>query len=280
MCIIDTEGNTDQCVGVEAIPDFVRVVTKDARVVLEVVDDIASGKLKMKNGNPVQTLAIDSASVLWAVQQEVASANAEARAARYNRPVETANSTQLDWALAKRPLKRLNTKINASPIKYLIFTAREKDEYEDQPDGTQKKIGVMPELMKGTDFEMNFALRFDYHPNGQWFAEVTKVQGKLGEMYPMGTKLSEFPIKELIKYASKLAPSAQAEKNDDDLAREIAKSEVATAGKTEASLMAFANQIGFKPDVVAKILQENGITKFEVEKYDEMKKLLQVAATG
>ena len=74
---------------------------KDSRVIKEIIDDVARSKVKFTYGKPVETLAIDSVSVLWGVQQEMAYGSAEARVIKKGFKAENSNATQLDWALVK-----------------------------------------------------------------------------------------------------------------------------------------------------------------------------------
>jgi hypothetical protein len=58
VLIIDTEGNTDQCVDVPEISEFMRVVTKDSRDVMAIMDQVAAGQITFPDGSPVETLCI------------------------------------------------------------------------------------------------------------------------------------------------------------------------------------------------------------------------------
>lgn len=51
---------------------------------------------------------------------------------------------QLDWVLTKRPIKQISNRMNASPLKFLILTARAKDIYEGVGKNPQK-VGLTPE---------------------------------------------------------------------------------------------------------------------------------------
>ena len=79
----------------------------------------------------METVCIDSWTILWSVQQEFADANAEKRASKYNRSVEEASVTQLDWGLAKRPMKMLTNRMANLPVRYLVLIGREKALYAD-----------------------------------------------------------------------------------------------------------------------------------------------------
>lgn len=267
MLIIDAEGNSDQCVDVPEINEFLRVKTKDTRAVMDIVDQVAAGQVKFPDGSPVETVAIDSASVLWSVQQEVASKSAEKRAEKYNKSKDEASLTQLDWVLAKRPLKRLSNRFNGTNVKFLILIGREKDLYEEV--GTElKRTGVTADVMKGTEYDMNVALHFQFDKEGKWFYEVTKVQGALGEIFPMNGKGTKFPVSELLKYSQSLKPDNKVEKDEEDIAAEIVKDE--TMEKTWASMLEYAKRFEITQDQLGGILKEAGFTGFQVANWDAM----------
>ena len=80
VLVIDSEGNTDQCVDMPEIPEFLRLKTKDVRKVLDILKAVKQGKIKFPDGRLVRTVTIDSASVFWGVQQTVAYTRGEDRA--------------------------------------------------------------------------------------------------------------------------------------------------------------------------------------------------------
>ena len=131
--VIDTEGKAHHAIGVDGVQEFLLAQTKDVYEILDVLEQLAAGEIKFPDGNPVQTVAIDSASVLWAVRQEAGSLMAERRAKRYKGNVnpDDVTMTMLDWTKVKRPLKRLMTKLNNSPVKYFFIISREKPLYEE-----------------------------------------------------------------------------------------------------------------------------------------------------
>ena len=139
VLLIDTEFNSDQAVDVPEIPEFMRYQTKDIRVIMEIIDEIKHGKLLFFDGQPIETFAIDSVTVLYSTAQEFGYKIAENRALKYNRDISTANMTQGDWAMIKRPLKQLQNQINGTGIRYLCMTAREKPLYEENEQGELKK---------------------------------------------------------------------------------------------------------------------------------------------
>ena len=72
ILFIDVEGNAQHCTHMKEIPPFLYVKTKDVNKVLKIIDAVAEGKLKMQDGSPIETVAIDTATILWAIQQDVA----------------------------------------------------------------------------------------------------------------------------------------------------------------------------------------------------------------
>ena len=267
VLIIDAEGNSDQCVDVPEIKEFLRVKTKDIRAVMDIVDKVANGEVKFPDGALVETVCIDSVSVLWSVQQEVASKSAEKRAERYNKSKDDATLTQLDWVLAKRPLKRLSNRFNGTNVKFLILIGREKDLYEEIA-GDLKKMGVTADVMKGTEYDMNVSLHFQFDKDGKWFYEVTKVQGALGQIFPMNGKATTFPTSELLKYSVSLKPDNQIEKGEEEIAAEIVRDE--TQEKTWASMLEYARQFNITQDQLGGILKSAGFAGFTLSKWDEM----------
>lgn len=120
-------------------------------------------------------LAIDSTSVLWSVQQE-ADYLAETRAIKKGFKAENSNATQIDWVMAKRPIKQISNRMNASPPKFLILTARAKDLYEGRGDNPQK-VGITPDIMKGMDYDVNLSLQLSYCKDNNWLSEFTRLLG-------------------------------------------------------------------------------------------------------
>lgn len=271
---IDAEGNTDQCVDmVDVIPPFLRVKTKDTRKVMEVLDQVATGKIRFPDGSPVETVCIDSVSVLWSVQQEVAAVNAEKRAKRYNKNLDEATMTQLDWVIGKRPLKRIYARLSSSPIKYLVMIAREKDLYKEKEGSNELiKIGVQPDCMKGLDYDMNLVMHFLFDEGGKWKAEVTKVQGGLGRIFPHKSIHNEFPYAKLAEYAKKIVASETAEEDETEVAEKVVEhEEQLTQPKTQAELIKYARSYGLEPRNLGSILQGAGFKEFDPNKWEDMK---------
>ena len=273
VLVIDCEGNTDQCVGMPEIPSFMRVKTKDVYQILDVMDKVAAGEITFPDGSPVETLVIDGASVLWSVRQEVGSLNAEKRARKYgNTDPDAANMVQLDWVIAKRPLKRLHARLNNPGVKYVFVTAREKDEYQeiDKPGGKKElvKMGTMMDAMRGIDYEVNIG--FQFFNDIPWKCKVVKVQGTLGSMFPLGTELAEFPHEELLAYAT-----GTGEIIEDDVAvaeRNLEREE----DKTQTDLLTWARKFnGSTPKDVAKALKAAGIESFDATRWDDMIEAIQ-----
>jgi len=232
VLMIDTEGNAEQCVTVPDIPEFLLARTKDVNEVIRVIDDVAAGRVKMPDGRAVETVAIDSTTVLWSVRKDARAIVAEEKVKRYGKTSEDASLTQLDWTMAKRPLVRMIGRLNNSPIKYLILTAREADEYIDNPQrkGEIVKVGVKPDMMKGLDYDVNLALHFmgGTKEGEAWSAEVTKVQGALGAVLPKGKRLTQFPASDILTYAGSIVVKANQDAGEDETAEAQAASEVAS----------------------------------------------------
>lgn len=265
LLLIDTEGNSDHLVNNPAIPPFLRKKTKDVREVMRIFDAACAGKIKMPDGSPVLTFCIDSVSVLWSVQTELAAALAGKRAQRYNKPADEALVTLQDWGTAKRPLKSLLTRFSNASIPFLMLIAREKDLFEGEGN-EMKKVGVTADVVKGTEYDMNFIIHTGLQ-GGKWFGEVTKVQGKLGEVFPMGKKLAKFPIDDLLAYAKEnLNPSEGHIEDDVVLAAQMAQDE---EPKTKARLMEIGAELQLSPQDIAEILKAKGLA-FDPGKWDEM----------
>lgn len=272
--LIDTEGNGEMCANHPDIPAFAYARTKDPFEVIEAVDGAASGKFKMKNGRPIQTVAIDGASVLWANQQEVAYGLARKRAEKRGlQGAESTNPTQGEWATAKRPLRMLMNRLSASPIKYLIFTAREKDLYAESKGSEMARIGVQPEWVKGSDFDMNIIFRF-YFEKGIWMYEVTKVQGYLGKNLPMGSKGTEFPTSILLSYA---LSGKVAEDNANLTVEQQIQTELAKKGpkeRTFRALQSYAIERGLDVEGLKSLLKGSGFTAYTPDQHDKMEVLI------
>jgi len=226
VLVIDAEGNAQQCTHMPEIPKFLRIATKNAREILDILDDISAGKIKFPDGELVETVSIDSVSVLWGVGQEVAAVSAEDRARKMNKKVDEANITQLDWVRAKRPMKRIMNRLAGSTIKYLVLIAREKDLYIEDKVKTLQKVGFTPDIMKGTDYDVNLALRFGFE-QGRWFCLPTKTQGGLGRIFNKDEKLYDFPMQLLKGYTDQLHLSTTKETILDD--EEVAAEQVREA---------------------------------------------------
>ena len=278
ILLIDTEGNSDVLLGHPEIPPFLRIKTKDVRQILDVLEAAAQGKLKFPDGSLVETVSLDSWTVLWGVQSDVASRMAENRAARYNKNVDEANITMTDWAKSKRPMKRVLNIINGSQIKYLVLVARQKDEYETTSGNMDaKKTGrVIPDVMKGTEYDVNLALHFTVD-GGKWAFETSKVQGSLIDLFPLGKKQTAFPFEQFFARFSGLDPSKSTKmRNEDEVTREIADAEVP---HTREELIEFGKLLGLSPMDIGSALKARGLA-FDPGKWDEMTGLLQQAANA
>ena len=275
VLLIDTEGNSDQCVGVPEIPTFLRLKTKNSREIMEMLDKVAEGKVKFPDGKPVETVAIDSWSVSWSVAQEVAAVSAEKRAAKKGYDVDGATMTQLDWVIAKRPMKRILNRLNGTTVRYFILIAREKDQYTEK-NGELIKQGVVPDVVKGTEYEMNLVLHFDFDETGKWFYEVTKVQGALGTLFPPRGKGTTFPIQELVQYASAFTPDGKRGKDEDEIAGEIVDAE--SKPRSYVELLEFGAGYGYDKESIGLLLKAAGFKSFKVDNWDGMCRAIKEAA--
>ena len=273
VLVIDSEGNTDQ-VDRDEVPPFLVVKTKDTDDVLEVIDAVDRGDLRFPTGEKVETLFIDSGSVLYAVTQEISYKTAEQRNVRYNKPKDEATLTQVDWNLGKRPIKKLYTRFNNTRIPFLLMSCREKDLYEETKPGEKndnpKKIGYTWDMMKNAEYEFNAVLRF-MMTNNQWSFEVSKVQGKLKTIFPMGRGGSKFPIAELLAYAKTIKPKTETalEMSEEQAAEKAARPSGEVLRK-ETDLIAYASSIGLDPKQIGKVLGGAGFKGFDPQRWDEM----------
>jgi hypothetical protein len=276
VLLIDSEGNGVQCVDMPEIPEFLYAPTKDVTKATRMVRAAAESKLKFSSGSGVETAMIDSASVFWSVQQEVAGTLAGNRAARYGKSPEEAAATLKDWGLAKRPLKALYTAVNNSPIKFLVFICREKDLYKEDEHNKDKleKIGFTWDGMKGLDYEMNLVLRFSYDANGKWQYEVKKVQGGLGKLFPIGKTGTKIDFPALSDYAAHLKPSEGAEENEGDVADRIAKDSETQPKKSQADLITFASQYGITAAQLGGILKTAGFSAYDATQHQAMEQAI------
>lgn len=273
--LFDTEGNSDQCIGMEEIAPFLRLKTKDTRKIVQYLDKLAAGQIKFPDGSLVETIAFDTVSLIWGIQQEVAAVNAEKRAtAKRAANPEEATMTQLDWVIAKRPMKKIANRINTLPVKFLIYIAREKDPYNEN--NTGPKLPPVPDAVKGTTYDMNLGLRFMSN-GGTWSYEVSKVQGALGKKFPMGSKGTKLDIPYLFEYAKILTGEAAVEKDDTDIAAEIVESETKPVPeKTWAEMVKFANSNGIQTIDIAPILKDAGFQSFKASEYDQIKSAIEL----
>jgi hypothetical protein len=276
VLLIDAEGNGRQCVDMPEIPEFLYAPTKDVIKAKKIIQGAADGKLKFPDGSLVETVCVDSTSVLWSVQQEVAGTLAENRAERYHRSADQATTTLQDWGKAKRPLKALYTAVNNSGIKYLVFICREKDLYKEDPNDNNKlvKVGFVWDGMKGLDYEMNLVLRFS-QDNGKWQYETKKVQGGLAKLFPIGRTGKEIDFKALFDYASRIKPSAGNEEEESETAKRIAEaSDKSAAKKSQADLITFANQYGITAAQLGAILKVAGFAAYDASRHQAMEQAI------
>lgn len=229
VLMIDTEGNAQQCFGMPDIPEFLLAATKDPEEVIATIDRVAAGKIKFPDGRPVQTVAIDSATVLWNVRKDTRALVVEKRIAKWGKSAEEASMTQLDWSMAKRPLARLNTRLANCPIKYVIFTGRLADKYQEgAKDGDMKKVGERADVVKGLDYDMNLSIRMnkpDATKGTGWSCTIDKTQGDIGRILPLGKTFDKFPIAEIIKHTSGYKPEQAHVPGEDEVAERAAEIE-------------------------------------------------------
>jgi hypothetical protein len=265
--VIDVEGKAQHAVGVKGVQDFLMVQTKDIYEILDVLEDLGAGKIKFKDGSPVETVSIDSASVLWSVRQEAGSLMAEKRATKYARggvDPDSITMTMLDWTKVKRPLKRLMTKLNNSPVKYFVITAREKPLYEEvSVNGKTEltRVGETPDIQRGVEYEVDVAFRFLSGP--PWKCRVTRTRGLLDELMPVGAEFTEFPHKELIAYATGVGAHM-----DDEV--EVAEKQAEhDRTRSRNDLIDFGKEQGLNAEEIAEALKTKGL-KFDPDKWVEM----------
>ena len=273
--LIDTEGNSDVLIGHPEISPFLRIKTKDVRQILSVLEAAAKGSLAFPDGAKVETVSLDSWTVLWGVQSDVASKMAEGRAAKKNYNVDEANITMTDWAKSKRPMKRILNMINGSQIKYLVLVARQKDEYETSGNMDAKKTGrVIPDVMKGTEYDVNLALHFEIE-GGKWSFTTTKVQGALINLFPLGKKMAKFPFEEFFARFSGIDPSKSTKMRDEDeVTGEIAESE---NPHSREELIEFGKELGLSPVDIGTALKAKGLA-FDPKRWPEMTSALEETA--
>lgn len=264
--VIDVEGKAHHAIGVPGVQEFLMVQTKDVYDILKVLDDLAAGKIKFPDGSLVETVSIDSSSVLWAVRQEAGAMMAEKRAGRRSSNIDPddVNMTMMDWNKVKRPLKRLMNKLNNSPVKYFVITAREKPLYQEIKSGNRtelQRIGEQPDLQRGVEYEVDVAFRF--LPGPPWKCRVTRTRGLLDQIMPMGTEFDTFPHEVLIDYATGSGAILQDEL---DVARDQAEHDRA---KSRSDLVEYGKGLELTTGEVAEALKAKEL-KFVSEKWPEM----------
>ena len=270
VLMLDVEGNAEHCTRMPEIPPFLYFPTKDATEILNIIDAVSAGKIKFPDGSQVETVIIDSVSVLWSVQTETAYKRGEARAKKYNKNVEDANPAQLDWVKAKRPLKRIQTQFNNSNIKYLILVAREKDLWENDKQGNLKVVGQTIDAIRNIEYEMNLSFHFSSR-DGKWFAQATKTQGKLGEKFPKECILYDFPASTLLEYAGTFKAKPQNVAADDEEAEKIVEKELAVENRTMKKFIEYAKSKGIKSATeISAALKGHGFGEFNIDNWEAM----------
>ncbi len=293
--IIDAEGNADACVGMDDVPEFMHIEEKDAYKVAEIIEEVSAGLIKFPDGRPVQTVIIDSVTVLYAVRQDAGAIRALERVKRYKKTAtdDDATLTPMDWGIIKRPLKRINGAINGAKIPFVVLISREKPLMKEVKTGGRTEMiqdGWMFDAMKGSDYEANLAFHFQKR-SAAWTATVTKVQGALSKYFPMGKVFKELDGTELLAYAETLdvnrvagateLEAAQASAERDNTERKEAvktaapKVTVVEGGKPLADVFAWITQnMGLDEKQARAKLIELKITKYNPADYDKVIKKL------
>ena len=193
------------------------------------------------------------------------------------------NAQQFDWVSVKRPLKDLYLELAGSSIEFFILVAREKEEYQNDEDKKANKPNkpkvVIPDVVKGTPYEMNLSLHFGYDDTKKWYAEVTKTQGGLRTLFPLGKRLTKLPLAELFAYAKKIdkVTTAAVERSEDEIATEIAND---TFTHTSAGLIAYGKERGCTAKDVGAALKAVSITAFDADKWSSMIAAVDVYIAG
>lgn len=275
--VIDTEGATDLCHSMPEIPPFVSLKTADIYEVIDAIEAIVAGAVKMPDGSPVQTIVIDSMSVLWHVRQEAGLLNAEARVRRKSKGgplnLDTIDMSFHDWGKAKRPIRQLMNRLNSIPF-HVVITARQRDEYAKRP-GAQSdtdlvKVGATFDAEKNLDYEVDLALHMEVDRDGKWSCAVSKVRGRMGKSFPVGRRFTEFPGRELLGAAQTQGEISQP---PDMLAAAQANAKVNSAQSPKpsmAGLVSYAASLGLGRDALRELLAENGITTYHPNRHQEM----------
>ena len=272
VLLIDVEGNSDHCIGMDEIPPFIRLVSKDIYEILDAIEQVSSGKITFPDGRPVQTIGIDGLSVLWSVRQEVGDLAAKARAKKYNRAFDPdkSNLVQLDWVKIKKPLKKLYAKMNISGVKYFVVTARSKDLYVEDDKGNLEKVGFVMDAMKGLGYEANLVLEMSNKE--PWSAIVRKTHGAIGQLFSKGQVLTEYPAEKILEYAT----GGGTEIVDDTTA---AEGQLLREGRDKPALVRYGREKGLEAKDVAAALETAGLA-FDPARWDEMTDAIEAWSPG
>jgi hypothetical protein len=277
VLLFDIEGNADQCVGMDEIPPFMLEETRDVYSILKVMEQVEKKKIKFPDKSLVQTMSFDSLSILWAMRQDVGAMNAETRARRFGKTADQATMTSLDWQVAKRPLRRLHTRIPNLPVRFIFMIVREKDLFEDAGGGNLKKIGPGMDAMKGLMYEANISFHLT-NENGRWQAEVDKVQGALGKHLPLNSKHSEFPYQILHDYASEVV-TGKDQLDEVEIAEQQHEKELAeNLPHTKQGLIEYAQKLDLTAGDVAEALKEADL-RFDGKDWETMTEAVKMYAS-
>ena len=237
----------------------------------------------MPDGQPVKTVAIDTVSVLWQVRQEVGAMAAEKRAARYNKSADEATMTQLDWVTAKRPLKRIQTRMANMPIPFLIMIGREKDQYKEATNEGKKelvKVGLEADVIKGLQYDVNLSLHFGVDDKG-WWAQVDKVQGILGNKLPLNGVMREFPQKLLMEHVSQVVQAGDLKDDAEVAASNLQAEEVDKYPRTMAGFVQWSlDTYGMDGKAVGAALGAAEIKSFDPANWDQMVQVVSNASVN
>lgn len=285
--VIDTEGATDLLHAMPGIPAFVALKTADIYEAIGAIEAIASGQVNLPDGSPVNTIVIDSMSVLWHVRQEAGLLNAEARMKRRLKGsgvnLDSVDMSFHDWGKAKRPIRQLMNRLNAIPF-HVVITARQRDEYVKRPgaqnDSDLIRVGETFDAEKNLDYEVDIAFHMEVDREGRWSCTVTKVRGRMGKSFPVGRRFSEFPGKDLLESAETRGEISQ----PPDLlaaARVGAKMNVVQNDKPSlAGLVNYAASVGLSREDLRDLLAANGITAYNPSRHQEIVEIINTSQSA
>ena len=121
-------------------------------------------------------------------------------------------------------------------------------------------------------YEMNLGLHFT-NEGGAWKYNVSKVQGTLGKIFPMGKSGAKIDYNALFGYADKIRTSVGTEKSD----TEVAADQASDVGRPKnfASLKEYAVALGIPVEAFGDALKSGGWTQYATSAHDVMEAYLQ-----